>query len=54
MILGVIASSDNLVPGDVFLIDENLKEVPADAILIEGEIIVDESMLTGTCTAPLS
>jgi magnesium-transporting ATPase (P-type) len=29
-----------------------LKEVPADAILIEGEIIVDESMLTGTYIVP--
>lgn len=46
-VIGIITTSDDLVPGDIFLIDENLKAVPADAILIGGEIIVDESMLTG-------
>lgn len=41
-------SSDELVPGDVFeLSDPNLSLVPCDAILLSGDCIVNESILTG-------
>ncbi len=36
----------NLVPGDIFLVENNTI-VPCDAVLLEGECIVNESMLTG-------
>ncbi|RIA92920.1 hypothetical protein C1645_819991 [Glomus cerebriforme] len=41
-------SSEDLVPGDVFEIsDPNLHVYPCDAILLTGDCIVNESMLTG-------
>ncbi|KAJ1968270.1 hypothetical protein IWQ62_001346 [Dispira parvispora] len=41
-------ASDQLVPGDVFEIsDSRLTQVPCDAMLLEGDCIVNESMLTG-------
>ncbi|KAJ1649632.1 hypothetical protein IWQ61_009343 [Dispira simplex] len=41
-------TSDQLVPGDVFEIsDSRLTQVPCDAMLLEGDCIVNESMLTG-------
>ncbi|GEQ68484.1 hypothetical protein JCM33374_g2152 [Metschnikowia sp. JCM 33374] len=39
--------SDNLVPGDVFEVDPSLSIIPCDALLINGECVVNESMLTG-------
>ncbi|OBA19758.1 hypothetical protein METBIDRAFT_12805 [Metschnikowia bicuspidata var. bicuspidata NRRL YB-4993] len=39
--------SDNLVPGDVFEVDPSLAIIPCDALLINGECVVNESMLTG-------
>lgn len=39
-------SSDNLVPGDIFLVPQSTK-MPCDAILLSGLVIVNESMLTG-------
>lgn len=40
-------SSTELVPGDVFEIDPSLAVVPADALLVNGECVINESMLTG-------
>lgn len=39
--------SNDLVPGDVFEVDASLSVVPCDALLINGECVVNESMLTG-------
>ena len=39
-----------LVPGDVIEV-ENEFLVPADCVLISGEVLVDEAMLTGEATA---
>jgi cation-transporting ATPase 13A2 len=39
--------SIDLVPGDVFEVDPSLLVVPCDALLINGECVVNESMLTG-------
>ncbi|RKP32719.1 hypothetical protein METBISCDRAFT_29334 [Metschnikowia bicuspidata] len=41
------ADSKSLVPGDVFEIDPSLALAPCDAVLINGECVVSESMLTG-------
>lgn len=38
--------SNDLVPGDVFIVPENLK-MPCDAIQLTGSSIMNESMLTG-------
>ncbi|KAI3323123.1 hypothetical protein HD806DRAFT_498036 [Xylariaceae sp. AK1471] len=41
-------SSSDLVPGDVYEIsDPSLTQFPADSILLSGDCIVNESMLTG-------
>ncbi|KAF8477462.1 P-type ATPase-like protein [Kalaharituber pfeilii] len=41
-------SSEDLVPGDVFEItDPSLSQFPCDSILLSGDCIVNESMLTG-------
>ncbi|KAJ5126238.1 hypothetical protein N7476_009436 [Penicillium atrosanguineum] len=41
-------SSQDLVPGDVFeFSDPSLNQVPCDCILLSGDCIVNESMLTG-------
>jgi len=43
-----IASSE-LVPGDVYEIsDPSLTQFPCDSLLLAGDCIVNESMLTGT------
>lgn len=39
--------SEELVPGDVFEVDPSLTYLPCDALLINGECVVNESMLTG-------
>ncbi|KAJ2688406.1 hypothetical protein IWW39_002235 [Coemansia spiralis] len=42
-----VASSD-LVPGDIFdLADAKFAALPCDAVLLEGDCVVNESMLTG-------
>lgn len=41
-------SSENLVPGDIIALDDINLDIPCDCILLSGEAIVDESMLTGT------
>lgn len=43
-------SSEDLVPGDIFALEGGMTQMPCDAILIEGDAIVDESMLTGETT----
>ncbi|CAI5756413.1 unnamed protein product [Candida verbasci] len=39
--------STDLVPGDVFEVDPSLNVIPCDALLLNGECVVNESMLTG-------
>jgi cation-transporting ATPase 13A2 len=41
-----VIESNELVPGDKFLVPENIK-MPCDAILTAGSCIANESMLTG-------
>ena len=43
-------SSDYLVPGDVFELPENGSIIPCDAILLNGNCIINESTLTGETT----
>jgi len=40
--------SFHLVPGDTLILKEGKTLLPCDAILISGQCIVNESMLTGT------
>lgn len=41
-------SSRDLVPGDVFEVsDPSLIQVPCDCLLLSGDCIINESMLTG-------
>lgn len=41
-------ASRELVPGDVFeFSDPSLNQVPCDCVLLSGDCIVNESMLTG-------
>lgn len=50
-IAGRSVSSQDLVPGDVFeFSDPSLNQVPCDCILLSGDCIVNESMLTGLYT----
>lgn len=45
---GRYVNSAELVPGDVYeLSDPNLTQVPSDSVLLTGDCIVNESMLTG-------
>ena len=43
-------SSEELVPGDLFEIPDDGLSLPCDAILIDGSVIINESMLTGEST----
>ena len=43
-------NSQNLVPGDLYEIPEDGLAMPADTILINGTVIINESMLTGEST----
>lgn len=46
--------STSLVPGDVLILDDSCMDViPCDGVLLSGDAIVDESMLTGE-TVPVS
>jgi P-type E1-E2 ATPase len=48
IITGKYISSGDLVPGDVYeLSDPNLTQFPSDGLLLTGDCIVNESMLTG-------
>ncbi|KAI9364521.1 hypothetical protein DFJ73DRAFT_809774 [Zopfochytrium polystomum] len=40
-------SSEDLVPGDVFEVGSAMAVVPCDAVLLDGDCITNESMLTG-------
>ena len=42
-------SSEDLVPGDVLVIPPKGAMIQCDAVLISGNCIVNESMLTGRC-----
>lgn len=45
---GKYISSGDLVPGDIYeLSDPNLTQFPSDGLLLTGDCIVNESMLTG-------
>jgi cation-transporting P-type ATPase 13A2 len=45
---GRYISSSDLVPGDIYeASDPNLNQFPADSLLLSGDCIVNESMLTG-------
>lgn len=45
---GRYVSSSELVPGDVYEVsDPNLTQFPSDGLLLSGDCIVNESMLTG-------
>lgn len=52
---GILASitSDDLVPGDLLILDETIDIIPCDGILVNGDAIVDESILTGE-TVPVT
>lgn len=51
--LGRSVSSEELVPGDVYeFSDPSLNQVPCDCILLSGDCIVNESMLTGSYKSP--
>ncbi len=39
--------SEEMVPGDIFEIDCDMEILPCDALLISGEVLLNESMLTG-------
>ena len=39
-------SSDNLVPGDIYAIENGMK-LPCDTILVSGELLLNEVSLTG-------
>lgn len=44
--------SSELVPGDVYEVsDPNLTQFPSDGLLLSGDCIVNESMLTGKSIA---
>ena len=47
--LETISSSD-LVPGDIIALPEGKSEMSCDAVLILGNAIVNEAMLTGIPT----
>lgn len=40
-------SSEELVPGDIFEVDCDMEILPCDGLLISGEVLLNESMLTG-------
>lgn len=40
-------SSKDLVPGDIYAVEHSLNSIPADSILISGDCIINEGMLTG-------
>ena len=53
---GKYVKSTELVPGDIYEVtDPRLEQFPADSLLLSGDCIVNESMLTGTvfCKLPL-
>lgn len=48
VLIGRSIPSRELVPGDVYEVsDPSLDQVPCDCLLLSGDCIVNESMLTG-------
>ena len=46
--LGRSVTSSELVPGDIYEIsDPELTQLPCDSLLLSGDCIINESMLTG-------
>lgn len=46
--IGRYVPSSELVPGDIYEVsDPNLSQFPSDGLLLTGDAIVNESMLTG-------
>ncbi|KAJ2719732.1 hypothetical protein GGI07_005032 [Coemansia sp. Benny D115] len=43
----VDGTAEDLLPGDVFEVSSSMAILPCDAVLLEGDCIVNESMLTG-------
>ena len=43
-------NSSELVPGDIFILPEDGLAMPCDAILINGQVIMNEAILTGEST----
>jgi cation-transporting ATPase 13A2 len=51
---GRYVASSELVPGDVYEVtDPALTQFPCDSLLLAGDCIVNESMLTGNLSFPL-
>lgn len=49
LLIGTTVPSTELIPGDVFEIsDPSLTQIPCDCLLLAGDCIVNESMLTGS------
>lgn len=36
----------DLLPGDVFILEKSMT-IPADCVLVQGEVVMNEGMLTG-------
>ena len=43
----ILINNENLVIGDAVIVDEDVSTIPCDMILVKGQLIVDESSLTG-------
>jgi cation-transporting ATPase 13A3/4/5 len=53
-VAGRSALSGDLVPGDVYEVsDPSLSQIPCDSLLLSGDCIINESMLTGLYLSPL-
>ena len=50
MVLVQVVSADCLVPGDVIVVPSHKATLCCDAVLLTGNVIVNESMLTGEWT----
>lgn len=40
-------ASESLVPGDILVVPPSGMDVPCDAVLLSGQVIANEAMLTG-------
>ena len=46
-VIKLLKNVNDLVPGDIYEIDERNNIIPCDSILIQGNLIMDESTITG-------